>query len=121
MLIHDMICRVRDEREIFLAGGIGLYLTPTYVEDVVRIFYYLKNNPLPDHVNVFNIAGDEVLSLADIASEIGRQLNKPPVFKITNGPVLSFCGDNTRIKKIYNDFTPFTLGIQKNLQYILYK
>jgi len=116
MLIANMIQRVQRREEITLAGGAGIYLTPIFVDDCVRVLEYLAVNPLENPVNILNVAGDQVLSLAEIVNEIAHQLHEQPVVKATDEQPRYFCGDNARLKRCYDSFTPFDKGLALTLQ-----
>jgi UDP-glucose 4-epimerase len=113
MLIPEMIERVRSSREIILARGAGIYLTPLFVEDCVKVFKHLTRVPLDKAINTFNVAGDEVLSLHDIVTKIGKKLRKEPFFKIIDEQPKYLCGDNSVLKSCFSDeFTNFDVGLE---------
>jgi UDP-glucose 4-epimerase len=116
MLIANMIERVRSDQEITLASGVGPYLTPVFIADVIGALTRLAMAPLPHPVNILNIASNEMLSLAEIVSEIGNQLNKSPKTRITNEETRYFCGENTALKSYYGDFVPFKVGLEQTLR-----
>ena len=55
-------------RPVSLAGGVGMELTPLYVDDAAEIFAKLVSVPLPANPAILNIAGPEATTLATIAS-----------------------------------------------------
>jgi nucleoside-diphosphate-sugar epimerase len=116
MLIANIIERVRYGQEISLASGVGLYLTPIFIDDVVGALARLATAPLPRQVNILNVACNEVLSLAEIVNEIGRQLNKSPEIRVTNESPRYLCGDNSALRSFYSDFVSFKVGLEQVLR-----
>lgn len=115
MLIARMIEKVRNGEEIVLGRGEGIHLTPLFVEDCVAILAKLLDAPLEEGWTAFNLAGDEALTLAQIVEAIARQLGREPVIRTTDEPPRHLCGDNTRIKRVYDRFSPFAVGLKKTL------
>jgi UDP-glucose 4-epimerase len=78
MIIPNMIDRVRMGKEITLAQGIGLQFTPIYVSDCVTMLQMLID---ADHHRatgeVYNLAGNEVITLADLVDLIAEHLHLP--------------------------------------------
>lgn len=116
MLIADMIRRIKLGEQISLAGGVGIYITPLFIDDCVNILKCLSKVPITNPYLTLNVAGNEVLSLAEIIDVIGKQVNKKPVIEITSTPPKYFCGDNTNLKAYYSDFIPFSSGINMTLE-----
>jgi UDP-glucose 4-epimerase len=116
MLIADMIERVEKGKEIRLAGGAGIYLTPVFVEDCVKALSVLAAAPLEESLNILNVAGDEVLSLGEIVAMLAAKLEKDPVIIKTDDQPGYLCGDNTRLKVYYDNFMPFADGLELTLR-----
>ena len=117
MLIADTIRKVRAGREILLAGGAGIYLTPLFVDDCVKVLSALTEVRLEQACTVVNVAADDLLSLGEIVQEIARQLRIRPVTRTTEDPPRYVCGDNARLKVLYrDDFLPFRTGLARMLQ-----
>ncbi len=117
MLIADTIQQVQTGREIRLAGGAGLYMTPLFIDDCVRVLDTLAMVPLERACNILNVAGDELLSLGEIVHEVAKKLHISPVIKTTDDLPKYLCGDNTRLKTFYrNAFLSFRTGLGLTLQ-----
>ncbi|MBI3741891.1 MAG: NAD(P)-dependent oxidoreductase [Chloroflexi bacterium] len=116
MLIADMIARVRTGQTITLAGGVGLHLTPMFVDDCISALMGLLTAGLPQPVTVLNFAGDQVLSLGEIVNEIGQQLSVEPCITVTSELPRYFCADNTALKTYWRDFTSFAAGLRMTLR-----
>jgi nucleoside-diphosphate-sugar epimerase len=112
MLIADTIRKVRAGQEILLAGGVGIYLTPLFIDDCVKVLSALAVVPLEKACTVVNVAGDDLLSLGEIIHEIADQLQIRPVIKAMDGLPTYLCGDNARLKAFYRDaLLPFRTGL----------
>ena len=96
-LIPDIIHRVREGREVTLASGVGLYLTPTYVADCVSALARMMECALPSPAVTYNVAGDEVVTLGDIAARVGEIVGRPPVTREMDGEPNSLQGDGTKL------------------------
>jgi nucleoside-diphosphate-sugar epimerase len=117
MLIPRMIEHVRLNKEIYLAGGTGIFLTPLFIEDCIKIMSELTWIPVDRGVTVFNLAGDEVLSLGEMVSMIGNKLGIKPQIKFTDEQPRYFCGDNLRLKSVVSwSHTGFDAGIDLTLK-----
>jgi UDP-glucose 4-epimerase len=83
-LVAKLIERVRAGNPILLRESGRPRCNPIYVDDAVRAFLATLDGPAP---NVVNVAGGEVVSIAELASAIGRALGKEPVFAEDEGSV----------------------------------
>lgn len=79
MLIPRLISSVKQEIAISLAGASGIKLNPIFVEDVVDI---ISSRLIATDSQVFNVAGQEVLTLKYLCEIIGRITGKSPIFEI---------------------------------------
>jgi nucleoside-diphosphate-sugar epimerase len=119
MLIHDMIRRVSTGDSIQLAQGIGLWLTPLYIDDCVQGLERL----LLDHSDlsgVYNFGGTETLSLKEIALEIGSAIGKEPRFEANDNIPRSLIGDCGKLFTALN-WAPevsFKEGIQRTTRFV---
>jgi UDP-glucose 4-epimerase len=79
MLIPRLIDSVKNGKEITLNGENGIKINPIYVNDAsIACTNLLKLEGFYS----LNIAGPEILSMRDIANEIGSVFKKQPVFRI---------------------------------------
>jgi nucleoside-diphosphate-sugar epimerase len=95
-LIPALIERVRAGREVMLNEGGRPRLNPIYVDDVVRVV--LRALELPGH-RVVNVAGDEVVSVRELAEAIGEALGTEPVFEESGGTAVDLVARNERMKR----------------------
>ncbi len=97
-LVPALIQRVRDGRPVTLNEGGRPRLTPTYVDDVVDAM--IASLGVEDHV-VANVAGDEPVSIRELAELIGRAVDREPIFEDgdakVGGDVL---GANERMRSV---------------------
>ena len=110
-LISDLIERVSSGRPVILHGDGHPRLNPIYVEDVAVIVGRSLEILVPP---VCNVAGDEVLSIRDMAETIGRALGTPPAFEEAPGePPPDLVADTTLLRRTFHleELTPFERGI----------
>jgi len=98
MLIPTLVKKVMNEATIIIEGDPGLRINPIYVEDAVRVFepaLQLQDSDL------FNVAGDENVTITDLVRLIEKVSGKKAIIKHTdNIPQGDLVGDNTRMKEI---------------------
>jgi UDP-glucose 4-epimerase len=110
-LVADLVGRVSSGRPVTLYGGGHPRLNPIYVADVAAIFVQALETPVPPFLNV---AGDEVLSIRDMAEAAGRALEISPVFEEAAGvPPPDLVADTTLLRQSFDlgKLTPFERGI----------
>ena len=96
-LIPDIVGRVRDGRAVTLREGGRPHLTPIYVDDAVEICCRLLEKP--GHLTV-NIAGDEHVSLRQIAQIAGEHLGRAAVLEdLAESAAGDLTADNSRMKE----------------------
>ena len=79
MLLPRLATNVREGRAIFLQGENGIRLNPVHVDDAIGAIcraLELKESRL------INIAGPELTTLRAIGEEIGRQVQREPIFNV---------------------------------------
>jgi nucleoside-diphosphate-sugar epimerase len=77
-LIPGLIERVREGRPVTLNRGGRPRMTPMYVADAVRAFSGALDI---DGHHVVNVAGDEAVSIQELAELIGEALGREPLFE----------------------------------------
>jgi UDP-glucose 4-epimerase len=83
MTIPNMIERVRTGEEIVLAQGMGLYFTPLYITDCVRMFeklLFFENHLL------CNLSGSERVHLGQVVNIAEASLKKRANVRLTEDP-----------------------------------
>ena len=98
MLIPRLIENIKKGEPIMIYGKSGVRLNPIHVNDAVKAFSPVLETPVS---GVFNIAGEEVVSIKELSEKMGRLMGKDPVFvyekSITPGDII---GDNSRMKSV---------------------
>lgn len=97
MLIPTLINKVMNGDTIIIEGDPGLRINPICVEDAVRVFepaLQLQNSDL------FNVAGDESVTITDLVRLIEQVFGKKAFVKHTHKDLVGdLIGDNTRMKE----------------------
>lgn len=116
MLIPNIIDSVKTGKAIGLQGNQGgLVVCPIYVDDVVSICEIaLQKNTK----GLINVAGQKTISLKQIALEIGKVIDKEPVFSVDEEATpAEFDPSLTRMSQLITDdsFVNFTDGIRETI------
>lgn len=103
MLIPSLIDRVRQAQPIEIRGRRGLRLTPMYVTDVgAAIQAALERESPTIGFEVFNVGGDEALSIYDLGRSIGKAINIRPKFHFVGGaPESGWMADSSKLKRTF--------------------
>ena len=117
MLIAQMIERLRDNNEISLAGGKGIFLTPLYISDAAQLMVQLLNSFEYRSGDVFNLSGIEQTSLAEIVSILAEILEVKPNLSIINGTPGSLMGSPRKILELlnYSNLTSLQAGLESSV------
>jgi nucleoside-diphosphate-sugar epimerase len=98
MLIPTLISKVKKGETIIIEGIPGVKINPIYVEDAIRVFEPALCLPTSD---IFNVAGDENVTITDLVNLIEKVSGKKAIVKHTDSdPQGDLIGDNTRMKKV---------------------
>ena len=98
MLVPTLIDKVRKGDQISIAGRPGQRINPIHVEDAVEIFHPALE--LGDS-DVFNVAGDEVISIRDLVGVIEEASGEPAhVRHVDPEHEGDLIGDNSRMKAV---------------------
>jgi UDP-glucose 4-epimerase len=98
MLIPNIIERVSMGQPITLAEGVGLYLTPIYVGDVVAIIVKLIETPSHSKCRLLNVCGDKIVHLGDIVKVLEAGMGKTAHIHVTDEKAKYFTGNNEALK-----------------------
>jgi len=98
MLIPNLVTSIKEGKPIIIYGKEGISINPINVKDAVAAIEASINYPDSE---IFNVCGDEVISIKSLSSLIGDILNKKPIFsyeKFENpGDIV---GDNSKMKTL---------------------
>ena len=122
MLIANLIERVKNGSPIILAQGVGIFLTPIFVDDVSFAINKLLKIPCSKKSNIFNICGDQIVSLSEVVTFIEGCLEKKAVLEITDRSPSSFTGSNEKVKSALElpKCAPLKKGIELSIANKLY-
>ena len=97
-LISNLVERVRAGEPVVLREGGRPRCNPIYVDDAVRAFVAALDGPAP---NAVNAAGDEIVTIAELAAAIGRAVGVEPEFVEEPGEVgHDWVADNARMREL---------------------
>ena len=101
-IVPLLINKIKNNEPIIIYNHENPKTNPIYITDVVDI---INRSISLDGNNVLNVAGDEIVSIKDMAELIGGYINIKPIFKYEHSDIISdLVGDNTAMKT--------TLGIK---------
>jgi UDP-glucose 4-epimerase len=101
MLVPRIIRNIRNKELIHLAGEQGININPIYVKDAVSILIRLLQVP---GSNLYNIAGNEVVSISKLALAISEIIRQTPEF-IHQPSQMDLVGDNKLVKDTLGDIS----------------
>ena len=115
MLIPRLIDNIKKDNSISLSGNDGIRINPIYVSDAVKAFESMLK---VKGSYVFNIAGDEILSLKDICLIIGNIISKEPLFTHNQQNSNDLIGNTELMKKyLCKPQISFKVGISKMVNF----
>ena len=92
-LLSRLPVMINGGQQITLANGKGLVSNPIHVDDAAA---FVLDQLFIEGCDVFNLCGDEVMSLRDIALIFGQELGKDPIFKYVDGKENIAIGDTAK-------------------------
>jgi UDP-glucose 4-epimerase len=98
-------------RPITLASGIGGLLTPIHIHDTVRALHALLTAENDRGFHTVNVAGDERISVRQIAESMGTASGMKPVFEETAEAPFWLCADTRRLSRFYTPSVSIREGI----------
>ncbi len=119
MLIPTIIERIKTSEPIKMAGGLGIYLSPIFVEDVVDIIIKLIDAPASQQSRLMNVCGNQITSLSEIVKILEAIIGKPAVLQMTDEPPACFLGSNERLKDYIgkHSFIDIQVGLERVVQF----
>jgi UDP-glucose 4-epimerase len=103
MLVPTLVERVTAGDAVTVQGDPGLRINPIYVDDAVRVLEAALSG-----AGVFNVAGDEAVTLTELVELIGEVAAVRAVVEHTDAESGALVGDNTRMRE--------TLGVVPEVQ-----
>ena len=101
MLIPRMIKNISNKNTIYHSGEQGININPIYVKDAVSILIRLLEVP---GYNLFNIAGNEIISISKLALLISKIIGQTPDFTHQSSQ-MDLVGDNKLVKDVLGDIS----------------
>jgi len=98
MTVPNLIGRLQAGSALTLAGGQGLVLTPLYVDDCAAALLRLADGDEAAGLDVYNVAGDEVVDLRVLGTVLAEALGTTPTFQDVAGAPRHLAGDATRLR-----------------------
>ena len=97
MLMPSLIEKVRSGEELTVQGESGLRIDPIHVADAVRVFEPALE--LGEH-GVFNVAGDETVSIRELIALIEQEVGRKAVVTSTDGAPTDLFAANQKMKDV---------------------
>ncbi len=98
MLIPRLIENIKKGEPIILYGKTGVKLNPIHVRDAIEAFPPALETSVS---GVFNIAGEEIISIRELSERLGKLIGKEPIFAYEKSPIPGdIIGDNSRMKSV---------------------
>lgn len=111
MLIPRLVDNVKAGNPIQLQGDSGIKINPIHVSDAAQA---LKASLELSGSYTFNIAGDEVLSIGEIAEIISRKVDKKPNLEKVNASPKHLIADIELMKsKLHSPKIKFSTGVEE--------
>jgi UDP-glucose 4-epimerase len=113
MLIPNIADRIEQGLPVTLAQGVGLYLTPIYVVDVVSVIEKLIEKSEKNSCRLFNVCGDEVIDLSAIVKILEEVIGVKAHTQFMESIAPNFTGTNEQLKCFIENtaFTDIATGL----------
>jgi nucleoside-diphosphate-sugar epimerase len=115
MLMPGFVRRITRQEPITIEGNPGLHINPIYVADAVRALVAALET---ETSGVFNVAGDEVVSITSLVEQIATIAGKTPEIRHTPARLPGdLVADTTRMKEILGVTPEITLrdGLRRTI------
>jgi UDP-glucose 4-epimerase len=115
MLVPKLVTSILDGNPVLLPGGDGIKLNPIFVQDVVSIIE--ARIPVQDS-SIINVAGQEIITIRELANRIGSLVNKEPIFEVAE-PQLDLISESSRcLEMLSGKNVPINEGLTKTIDWI---
>lgn len=113
-LFHTLVDKIKNNEPITICNNENPKINPMHITDLVNI---IDRSIFLDGNNTLNVAGDEIVSIKELASLIGVRIGIEPIFEYINDSTISnLIGDNTKMKdilKLETDMVRITQGLSQ--------
>jgi UDP-glucose 4-epimerase len=100
-LIPKLAERIRQQKAVQVHQRDCPHLTPIYIADVISAIERAIDST---YSGAINIAGDQIVSMRELAAAIGHTLGSQPVFEETGKESTDLAGDNRLMKQVLDDW-----------------
>ncbi len=100
MAVANVVDAVLAHRPVALTDGLGMTFTPIFVDDAAAVFSALTEVTLLAHSCVINVAGPEIVTLADVAAHAGRLSGRAPEILPTAGTAPHLAADTALLAEL---------------------
>lgn len=98
MLVSNLLNQVRERKVVTIQGNPGIRMNPIHVRDAANAFAAALQ--IRKH-GLFNIAGDEIVTITDLVQLISQVVGRPAIVQHTpDGGNGDLVGDNTLMKTV---------------------
>lgn len=109
MLIPRLFHNIKLGHDVSLYGNEGIKMNPIFIDDSVKAI--IRISSLVGEY-IINIAGDEIVTIKELALLIGSIVHKAPQFTYSQNKSNDLIADNILMKKILDEpLTPLKLGL----------
>jgi len=113
-IIPLLVNRIKNNEPIIIYNDDNPKINPIYITDVLNA---ISNSLLLEGQDILNIAGNDTITIKELAKLISTHIKSEPIFKyVDDSSIVDLVGDNTKMRKILG-ITPITIeeGIKKYL------
>ena len=113
MLVPNIYNMIQSQKEISLADGVGLKLTPINVVDAVMSIQSILTSDQLNNPEILNLSGDETIGLNDLIALLEKYSGLSAKKLNTDSNYNSLVGDNSKLRKlISHPFISFEQGVK---------
>lgn len=114
MFMQTIFSRLTSNSIITLAKGIGLKITPLFISDCIDFLLPIIFSVTNSGLAVYNLCGNQIVSVKDVALNLAEQHNLKPNFVIEEKEPMYLMGNNNKICSQFN--VKQTVFLQEGLQ-----
>lgn len=119
-LIPQLCQRISSGQAVDIAGTQGLRISPIYIHDLCGVLHAIVSAPFaPSAFSLYNVGGDEGVSLRDLSEHLGRILGVSPRYNYVPGPdSTGWVANNDRLRQDFAlpPFLPLEQGLRVTLE-----
>ena len=111
-VINRLIVKIAAGEEIELHEGNRPRTNPIFIADAARA---TAEFCLENHRGIFNVGGDEVVSIKDLAESIGKLLGRTPRVRPTGRKIKDMIGKTQRLSRLFRPTVSLANGLQSTI------